>query len=328
MKHFTALRDLGPEGLENVIRRAIDWKREAPVGGLRNRILGMVFFNPSLRTRASFEAAMIRSGGNAIVLEVGAGVWTLEHRDGVVMDEGKTEHIREAVPVLARYVDGLAIRTFSDGTGDDNDELDVVLNGFRKYSTKPVVSMESAREHPCQGLADVLTMREKFGTTKGMDVTLTWAPHVKPLPKAVPNSFLLSAAAAGCNVRIAHPKGFELTDSVLNEARAFASQAGGSVSVTNDQSDALRGSHVVYAKAWGPSSRTSEKPELRQPAWMPTMKHMDLMANDGVFMHCLPTRRGLEVADEILDSKRSCVVDEAENRFHVQRVILHDLLGA
>ncbi|MBC7793671.1 MAG: N-acetylornithine carbamoyltransferase [Clostridia bacterium] len=329
--HFTALRDLGPEGLESVISRAIAWKKQPPIDGLKGRILGMVFFNPSLRTRASFEAAMIRSGGHAIVLEVGSGVWSLEHRDGVVMDENRTEHIREAVPVLSRYVDALAIRTFSDGTGDDADEADVVLNGFRKYSTTPVVSMESAREHPCQGLADVLTMREKFGATKGLDVTLSWAPHVKPLPKAVPNSFLLSAAAAGCNVRVAHPKGFELTASVLNEGVKLADQAGGSIIVTNDQSEALRGSHVVYAKAWGPSSHSSAreeaaKPELRQQAWMTTTRHMDLLAKDGVFMHCLPTRRGLEVADEILDSKRSLVVDEAENRFHVQRVILHDLL--
>jgi N-acetylornithine carbamoyltransferase len=321
MQHFTQLRDLGPEGLTRVIDRAIAWKKAPPKGELTGKILGMVFFNPSLRTRASFEAAMLRSGGHAIVLEVGAGVWTLEHRDGVVMDENRTEHIREAVPVLSRYVDALAIRTFSDGSGDAADEADVVLNGFRKFSTTPVISMESAREHPCQGLADVLTMRETFGTTKGLDVTLTWAPHVKALPKAVPNSFLLSAAAAGCNVRVAHPKGFELTDAVMNEAKGFAAASGGSVTVTNDQDAALKGSHVLYAKAWGAPGQ-----ELRQEAWRPTRRHMDLLGKDGIFMHCLPTRRGLEVADEVLDDPRSRVVDEAENRFHVQRVILHDLL--
>jgi N-acetylornithine carbamoyltransferase len=269
---------------------------------------------------------MLRSGGHAIVLEVGSGVWTLEHRDGVVMDQNRTEHIREAVPVLSRYVDALAIRTFSDGSGDEADEADVVLSGFRRYSEKPVVSMESAREHPCQGLADVLTMRERFGQTRGLDVTLTWAPHVKPLPKAVPNSFLLSAAAAGCNVRVTHPKGFELTAPVLEEARAFAKQAGGSVQIVGDQDDALKGSHVVYAKAWGPSSATPDAP-VRQAEWMPTKRHMGLLAKDGIFMHCLPTRRGLEVADEVLDDPRSRVVDEAENRFHVQRVILHGLLS-
>lgn len=324
-RHFTQLRDLGVDGLEKIIAKAIAWKREPPAGKLAGKILGMVFFNPSLRTRASFEAAMLRSGGHAIVLEVGAGVWTLEHRDGVVMDQNRTEHIREAVPVLSRYVDALAIRTFSDGTGDEADEADVVLNGFRRFSPKPVVSMESAREHPCQGLADVLTMRERFGETRGLDVTLTWAPHVKPLPKAVPNSFLLSAAAAGCNVRVAHPKGFELTKSVLDEARGFAQQAGGSVTITNDQDAALKGSHVIYAKAWGPSSATPDAP-VRQDAWMPTKRSLDLLEKDGIFMHCLPTRRGLEVADEVLDDPRSRVVDEAENRFHVQRVILHDLL--
>lgn len=325
LRHFTQLRDLGVSGLDAVIAKAMAWKKTPPVGKLAGRILGMVFFNPSLRTRASFEAAMLRSGGHAIVLEVGSGVWTLEHRDGVVMDQNRTEHIREAVPVLSRYVDALAIRTFSDGSGDAADEADVVLNGFRKFSEKPVISMESAREHPCQGLADVLTMRERFGATNGLDVTLTWAPHVKPLPKAVPNSFLLSAAAAGCNVRVAHPKGFELTSSVLDEARAFATRAGGSVTVTNDQDAAMDGSHVIYAKAWGPSSATPDA-AVRQDAWMPTKRHLGLLEKDGIFMHCLPTRRGLEVADEVLDDPRSRVVDEAENRFHVQRVILHDLL--
>jgi N-acetylornithine carbamoyltransferase len=325
-RHFTQLRDLGVTGLDEVITKAIAWKKAAPIGGLTGKILGMVFFNPSLRTRASFEAAMLRSGGHAIVLEVGAGVWTLEHRDGVVMDQNRTEHICEAAPVLSRYVDALAIRTFSDGSGDEADEQDAVLNGFRKFSEKPVVSMESAREHPCQGLADVLTMRERFGKTKGLEVTLTWAPHVKPLPKAVPSSFLLSAAAAGCNVRLAHPKGFELTKPVLDEASAFAKQAGGSVTVTNDQNAALEGSHVLYAKAWGPSSAAPDAP-VRQDGWMPAKRHLGLLAKDGIFMHCLPTRRGLEVADEVLDDPRSRVVDEAENRFHVQRVILHDLLS-
>ncbi len=316
IKHVTHIRDLGVAGVNELLARAERLRAAPSRDHLSGRLLGMVFFNPSLRTRTSFEAVMKRGGGDATVLEVGNGVWKLEDRDGVAMDGDRAEHVREAVPVLARYCDALAVRAFSAGVSDDDDDLDRVINAFREHSTVPVISMESAREHPCQGLADMLTARDRFGATKGLAVTLSWAPHIKPLPKAVPNSFLLSAAAAGCEVRVAHPPGVELPASVRAEAEAYAREAGGSVSYGHDQNAALEGSRIVYAKAWGSPGDPS------QHGWMPTPAHLRRAARDAIFMHCLPVRRDVEVAAAVLDSVQSAVVDEAENRFHVQRALL------
>ena len=329
MKHFTSIQDLGPAGVEAILAKAAAWKGKYPKH-LTGKLLGMVFFNPSLRTRASFEAVMARGGGNAVVLEVGNGVWKLEDRLGAIMDGDRAEHVKEAVPVLARYVDALAVRTFATCADDDADNSDPVMNAFRQYSTVPVISMESAREHPCQGLADLLTVRETFGTTAKVPVTLTWAPHIKPLPKAVPNSFLLTAAAAGCEVRVAHPEGFELHSSVLAEAKAIAAYTGGSVTVTNDQNEALQGSMAIYAKAWGPSTVSGLGADAvkSNADWMPTREHMAMAAADAIFLHCLPVRRNVEVADDVLDHPSSRVVDEAENRFHVQRALLDWLLNS
>jgi N-acetylornithine carbamoyltransferase len=332
VNHFTHIADLGVEGVASVLDEALAWKRQGPGAHLAGKLLGMVFFNPSLRTRASFEAAMLRGGGNAIVLDVGNSVWKLEDRIGAVMDGDRPEHIKEAIPVLGRYMDALAVRTFGALVDDDADALDPMMSAFRELAGVPVISMESAREHPCQGLADVLTLRENFGNTKGLPVTLTWAPHIKPLPKAVPHSFLLSAAAAGCEVRVVHPPGFDLHPSIVDEARAYAKAAGGSVSVTHDRAAAFAGSRVVYAKAWGPDTHQialdTALARIRQHRdWLvdPTVL---AAAKDPVFLHCLPVRRNVEVADAVLDGPSSRVIDEAENRFHVQRVLLHRLLNA
>ena len=332
MRHLTHLADLGVNGVEAVLGEALAWKQRPPGAHLSGKLLGMVFFNPSLRTRTSFEAAMLRGGGHAIVLEVGGGVWKLEDRPGAVMNSDKPEHIREAIPVLGRYVDALAVRTFSALADDDADAADPVINAFRELAGVPVISMESAREHPCQGLADLLTIREQFGKTRGLPVTLTWAPHIKPLPKAVPHSFLLTAAAAGCEVRVAHPPGFELQPEVLVEARRYAAQSGGSVSFAHDQKVALADSRVVYAKSWGPATKTVASSDAAAHVaankdWLITGRTLADAAQDAIFLHCLPVRRNVEVADEVLDGAQSRVIDEAENRFHVQRVLLNDLLN-
>lgn len=332
MRHFTRLADLGPAGMQQVLDKALASKAHAPGTQLSGKLLGMVFFNPSLRTRASFEAAMLRSGGHAIVLEVGGGVWKLEDRKGAVMDSDRPEHIREAIPVLGRFVDALAVRTFAALADDDADAADPVINTFRELAGVPVISMESAREHPCQGLADLLTIRENFAATRALPVTLVWAPHIKPLPKAVPHSFLLTAAAAGCELRIAHPPGFDLHPAVLAEAQQYAAQSGGSVSVTHDPKAALAGSRVVYAKSWGPATRSVPAGEAgtriaAHTDWLVTGQSLAAAAQDAIFLHCLPVRRNVEVADEVLDGAYSRVIDQAENRLHVQRVLLHDLLN-
>lgn len=332
MRHFTHIADLGVAGVASVLDEALAWKRRAPGAHLAGKLLGMVFFNPSLRTRASFEAAMLRGGGAAIVLDVGNGVWKLEERSGVVMDGDRPEHIKEAIPVLGRYADALAVRTFGALQDDDADAADPVLNAFRALAGVPVISMESAREHPCQGLADLLTVRENFGATKGLPVTLTWAPHIKPLPKAVPHSFLLTAAAAGCEVRVANPRGFDLHPGVVEQAKAYAHEAGGSVSFTQNRKAAFASSRVVYAKAWGPDTRQVPAAEaaarvVQHKDWILDAAAMAAAAKDATFLHCLPVRRNVEVADAVLDSPASRVIDEAENRFHVQRVLLHRLLN-
>jgi len=329
MRHATGIQDFGIEGVEQILAQALEWKRGPHPRHLVDKILGMVFFNPSLRTRASFEAVMARGGGSAIVLEVGNGVWKLEDRLGAVMDGDRAEHIREAAPVLSRYLDFLAVRTFAAGVNDAEDHADPVMNGFRNFATVPTISMESAREHPCQGLADLMTARETFGATRGLPVTLSWAPHIKPLPKAVPNSFLLTAAAAGCEVRVAHPKGFELQPDVLAEAQAYAKAAGGSVSFTSDQDQAMEGTRVVYAKAWGPNTGSGLAPDAvkAHPEWMTAPRHFDQAAKDAIFLHCLPVRRNVEVSDGVLDGPWCRVVDEAENRFHVQRALIHWLMS-
>ncbi len=331
MRHFTRIADLDVTGVAAILDEALAWKKHPPGAHLAGKLLGMVFFNPSLRTRASFEAAMLRGGGNAIVLEVGSGVWKLEDRDGAVMDGDRPEHIREAIPVLGRYVDALAVRTFGALQDDTADAADPVMNAFRELAGVPVISMESAREHPCQGLADLLTIRERFGVTRKLPVTLTWAPHIKPLPKAVPHSFLLTAAAAGCEVRVAHPPGFDLHPAVMAEAQDYARRSGGSVSVTHDRKAALSGSHVVYAKAWGPVTEKAAASEAAariaaHKDWLITSRTLAAAARDTVFLHCLPVRRNVEVSDEVLDGPASRVIDEAENRFHVQRVLLDKLL--
>ena len=329
MKHATRISDLGSEVIERILARAKEWKGQPHPKHLRDKILGMVFFNPSLRTRASFEAVMARGGGHAIVIEAGGGAWKLEDRVGAIMNEDRPEHLKEAVPVMSRYVDVLAVRSFSCLTSDEDDNADAVLRSFQKYATVPVVSMESAREHPCQGLADLMTIEERFGLTKGLPVTLTWAPHIKPLPKAVPDSFLLTAAARGCDIRVAHPPGFELHEQIRAEAQALAKNAGGKISYFREQDSALTGARAIYAKAWGPAtaSRLSAESVTQHNDWMMTARQMNLAAPDTIFLHCLPVRRNVEVADEILDGRWSRVIDQAENRFHVQRALLDWLLN-
>ena len=319
MRHFTHIADAGADGVRELIERALAFKRRDPGRHLEGKRLAMLFFNPSLRTRASFEAAMLAGGGHAQVFDVGNGVWQLETADGAVMNGTRAEHVREAAPVLGRYAHALAVRTFAQLRSLDEDHADGVIRAFRAHAGVPVVSMESAREHPCQGLADLLTLRETFGATRGLPVALTWAPHVKPLPRAVPNSFLLTALAMGCEVRVAHPPGFELHPDVLAQARELARASGGRFGVTHGQFEAVAGVRAVYAKSWGPSDDAAVD---ARPEWMVGSGQLAAAAADAVFLHCLPVRRNVEVADAVLDRTPRTVIEQAENRLHVQRAVL------
>lgn len=331
MRHWLSMLEMSPTELAELVELAAQFK--AGTAGdaakrLRDRILVMVFFNPSLRTRTSFEAAMLRHGGHAICLNVGGDAWKLEHRDGVVMDGDAAEHLREAAPVLSRYGDVLAVRTFAALRDAEEDARDHVIAAFGRYASVPVINMESAREHPCQGLGDWLTMREQLGDLRGKRFVLSWAPHIKPLPLAVAHSAVLSAAAAGMDVTIAHPRGYELNGAVLDQARGWAAASKASVTVTAEQLNACREADVVYVKSWGSPAlygdAAAQSASFAEHAdWQVTRRHL---APQAKLMHCLPVRRNVVIADEALDDPRSVVVDQAENRLWAQAAILSRLL--
>ncbi|MFO0839276.1 MAG: N-acetylornithine carbamoyltransferase [Phycisphaerae bacterium] len=335
MQHWISMFDYQPVELARLVAFArrvkageadAVAKARAAIGG---RILGMVFFNPSLRTRVSFEAGMIRFGGNAVSLSVGGDAWKLEHRDGAVMDGDAAEHIKEAAPVLARYCDVLGVRTFAGLKNAAEDAADALIRAFARYSTVPVVNLESAVEHPCQGLADWMTFDERFGAARGREFTVTWAPQAKPTPMAVPHSAILSAAAAGTNVTLAHPPGYELNASILDRAKSWCAASGASFTVTHDQRAACAAADVLYVKSWGSPAfygkPDEQKASFREhAAWMVRREH--LRKPTTILMHCLPVRRNVVIADDALDDPRCVVVDQAENRMWAQAAILVKLL--
>ncbi len=331
MKNFLKTSDFSRDELENLLEAALRFKRgEDLAKPLNGKSVALVFFNPSLRTRASTQVGIYELGGNAVILEPGNSSWTLEHRENVVMDDDKTEHLKEFACVLERYVAAIGVRTFARLENWKEERLEPVLSAFEKYSTKPIINLESAMHHPCQALADVLTIREKFGKQK-KNVLLTWAWHPKPLPMAVPNSFALATAQMGHDLTIAHPSGFELDDELMQEIKNQAEENGGSVEISNDVNSSFENVEVVYAKSWGsknfygaPEKDIEFRVDLRND-WIVDETKMG-WTNDAIFMHCLPVRRNVIVTDSVIDSANSVVVDQAENRLHVQKAILAKIL--
>ncbi len=327
MKNFLTTATLTRSEMDQLIESALRFKhgddKTKPLGGTS---VGLVFFNPSLRTRASMHVGIYELGGNPVVLEPGGTSWTLEHRDGAVMDGDKTEHVAEFVRVLERYCRAIGVRTFAALKNWEEDRADPVLNAFAKYSSVPIINLESAMHHPCQAMADMMTIREKHGPGRKR-VVLTWAWHPKPLPMAVPNSFALAAAQMGHDLVVAHPAGYELDDELVEMVRKEATAAGGSLNETNDVEAAFTGAEVIYAKSWGakqfygePERDVAERAQHRYQ-WIVDDQKM-ARTNDAIFMHCLPVRRNVIVTDSVIDSAASVVIDEAENRLHVQKAIL------
>lgn len=277
------------------------------------------------------QVGIYELGGNAVILEPGNTSWSLEHREGAVMDGDKTEHLAEFVRVLERYVDAIGVRTFAELKDWDAERKDPVLAAFARYASVPVINLESAMHHPCQAMADMFTIREKLGEGK-KKVLLTWAWHPKPLPMAVPNSFSLAAAQFGHDVRIAHPRGYELDDELVDELKRHAEENGGSVEFTNRVDEAYEGVDVVYAKSWGSRNFYGDaNADIRERNphrgnWIVDREKMD-RTNGAIFMHCLPVRRNVIVTDEVIDGPNSVVIDEAENRLHVQKAIMAELLA-
>jgi N-acetylornithine carbamoyltransferase len=334
--HFLATDAWNDDEILSLVDDALRIKRDDPRGGLEGRVLGSVFFNPSLRTRASFEVAMLRHGGHMLTLEPGKGVWAFETRPNVVMDGdgGAVEHIREAAPVLGRYVDALGVRAFPSADTWEEARRDDVVHSFAEHAGVPVINLESARRHPCQGLADALTLRERFGETlRGRRFVLAWAYHPRSLPTAVPVSAAINAARVGIDVTIAHPPGFELDRDDMAAVRAVAEGAGAQVDVTQDLARAVDGADVVYAKSWGSLAHWNDaeaEGALRSAhrGWCISESVMATTRDGaGGFMHCLPVRRNVVVTDGVLDGPHSWVVDQAENRLHAQRALLLRILG-
>ncbi len=329
--HFLSTLDIPSDDLDRLIRSALGFKngsdQSKPLAG---RSVALVFFNPSLRTRASMQVGIYELGGNAVVLEPGGTSWTLEHREGAVMDSDKTEHVREFVRVLGRYCVAIGVRTFAALKNWEEERTDPILNAFAKHSEVPVINLESAMHHPCQAMADMMTIREKLGQGRKR-VLLTWAWHPKPLPMAVPNSFALAAAQMGHDLVIAHPSGYELDSDLMTTISQHAAGAGGKVEVTQDLEGAFDGAEVVYAKSWGsksfygaPEKDIAERAQHRGK-WIVDGPKM-ARTSSVIFMHCLPVRRNVIVTDGVIDSPASVVIDEAENRLHVQKAILKELI--
>jgi N-acetylornithine carbamoyltransferase len=331
MNNFLKTSDFSRAELEEIIAAARKFKSgENPAKPLSGKSVALVFFNPSLRTRASMQIGVYELGGNAVILEPGGTSWTLEHRDGVVMDGDKTEHLKEFVRVLERYVAAIGVRTFAELKDWELERTDPILSAFERYASKPVINLESAMHHPCQSMADMMTIRESFGETK-RKVLLTWAFHPKPLPMAVPNSFALAAAQFGHDLRIAHPEGYELDEELLAEIETQTKENGGSLEVVSNVNSAFDDVEVVYAKSWGGKNfyGAAEKDIRRradlQADWIVDETKMR-RTNDAIFMHCLPVRRNVIVTDGVIDSPHSVVIDEAENRLHVQKAIMAKLI--
>ncbi len=332
-RDFLATEDLGADGFHSMLDLAARVKRGEVKGGLEGKIMAAAFMDPSLRTRASFESAMFMHGGHMIVLEPGRGSWSLETELGAVMEGTAVEHLIETSRVLGRYADVIGVRVFPKGTEWVRERQDRVIKDFAAYSEKSVINLESARRHPCQGLADALTLQEKLGEPKGKKFVLSWAWHPKALPTAVPASAAIAAAQLGMDVVIARPPGFDLDAEDMATIYQQAAAAGGRVTLANSQTDAMVGADAVYVKSWG-SLQHFGKPEEEKAfraglrGWKMTTDLLKATkAGKGIVMHCLPVRRNVEIDDAVLDGHCSVVIDQAENRLHVQRALLLDLIG-
>lgn len=330
IRHFTHLSELSPQALLALADEAGALKkglrRGAPLAG---KSLAFCFMNPSLRTQVSCEAAAFSLGAHPITLNMGAGsgVWQMEAAEGTVMDGAAAEHLKEAVPVLGRYCAALGLRSFPAGASWEEDRKEPHLSAFRKYSTVPVINLESATGHPCQALADLVTIRERMNP-KGKNFLLTWAPQVKALPMAVPISAVEMASMAGMNVTIARPQGYDLPPEVMARVKTHCAAQGASLTVTDQVPEAFEGQHVVYAKSWGSLSNYGKPPSadpVFRAHWLVTAGKMR-RTDEAIFMHCLPVRRNLVALDEVLDGPWSVVVDEAENRLHAAKAVLLHLL--
>lgn len=340
IKHFYNTVDFPQEDILQLISLAMDLKTGKRKKFLEGKTLAMLFFNPSLRTRVSFAVAMQKLGGLALDLPIKeGGSYTFEFENGAVMDRSTIEHVKEAASVLSRYCDVLAIRASElitsskdsvDVGGWEDAKKDKVMKAFLEYASVPVINMESNVYHPCQGLGDAMTIKEKLGDTKGKKYVLTWVYHPKALPMATPHSEILTTCDLGMNVVVAHPDGWDLDSEIVDTMEKRSREAGGNFSIVKNMEEGLKNADIVCAKSWGALKyygNWEEEKKIREELkkWIVDQKKME-MTNNAYFMHCLPVRRNVEVTDEVIDGKNSIVLDQAENRMWAQMAILSTLL--
>ncbi|NNC66109.1 MAG: N-acetylornithine carbamoyltransferase [Gammaproteobacteria bacterium] len=331
MNRFNDLADFSNEEIDSLLQLARRLEVEPEPHALEGKIMSLLFLSPSLRTLASFQAAMQRLGGGSFVISPDMSIHGIETRPGIVMDGVAAEHIREAVPVIASYGDVMGIRAFAERRNLDNEIVDTEFREFADLVDTPLINMESAIQHPCQSLADWKTMDELDIPRTGGRFVLSWAFHPNPLPLAVPASTVKMAAMRGMDVAVLRPEGFELPEPIMAQARALAQTSGGSVTETTERGEALEGAHVIYAKSWSSTRHYGDRAgdqALREDLidWCVDEPWFETAQPDCRFMHCLPVRRGVVVADRVLDGPRSVVVAEARNRMYAQMAVLHRML--
>ena len=333
MQAFNDLADFSSEEIRVLLELAIRLDTHPEPEALRGKVLSLLFLSPSLRTLASFQAAMTRLGGGSFVISPEMSIHGLESRPGIVMDGAAAEHIREAVPVIASYGDAIGIRAFAERKNLENDLADIEFSGLTDLIDTPYINMESAMNHPCQNLADWKTLDDLEIPANGGKFVLSWAYHPMALPLAVPASTLFMAAMRGMDVTVLRPAGFELPEPVMNNAQQAAAASGGSIHETDDRVAAMQEAHVIYAKSWSSTRHYGDKlgdQELRKELshWCVDEPWFDNARDDCRFMHCLPVRRGVVVSEPVLDGPRSVVIHEARNRMLAQMAVLHQMLGA
>ena len=332
MQCFNDLADFDSDDITALIELARRLDREPEPDALRGKVLALLFLSPSLRTLASFQAAMTRLGGGAFVISPDMSIHGLETRPGIVMDGTAAEHIREAVPVIASYGDAIGIRAFAERKSLEADLADREFRALVDLVDSPWLNMESAINHPCQSLADWKTL-DDLGVPADGRFVLSWAFHPKALPLAVPAATLHMAARRGMQVTVLRPEGFELPDAVMQKARNAAELSGGSVTESDDRTEAMQDAHIVYAKSWASTAHYGDRvgdaaARRGLEDWCVDEHWFGNARDDCRFMHCLPVRRGVVVSDRVLDGPRSVVIEEARNRMLAQMAVLHRMLGA
>ena len=331
MNRFNDLADFSVAEIDSLLELAQRLEREPEPRALEGKIMSLLFLSPSLRTLASFQAAMQRLGGGSFVISPDMSIHGIETRPGIVMDGVAAEHIREAVPVIASYGDVMGIRAFAERRSLETELADKEFEELAELVDTPLINMESAIQHPCQSLADWKTMDELEIPQTGGRFVLSWAYHPRPLPLAVPASTVKMAAMRGMDVVVLRPEGFELPEPIMAQARTLAQTSGGSVSETTERGEALEGAHVIYAKSWTSTQQYGNRAgdqALREELvdWCVDEPWFETAQADCRFMHCLPVRRGVVVSDRVLDGPRSVVLAEARNRMYAQMAVLHRML--